>query len=373
MNIKLDITPISQWGLGLTDKKPLVIAGPCSAETEQQVIDTCERLAKQEHVNILRAGIWKPRTRPNSFEGVGSVGLKWLKEAGKRTGLPVTCEVANVKHVYEALRMGIDILWIGARTTVNPFSVQEIANALEGVDIPVMVKNPINPDLKLWIGALERLNRAGISKLAGIHRGFSNHGEKFYRNTPMWEIPIALMGAIPGMPVICDPSHISGRRDILQQVSQKSMDLNFHGLMIESHINPDRALSDAKQQIVPERTNELLGSLVLRTTKSDDAVFIHNLEDLRETINEFDHKIMDLLSQRMQVAEKIGEYKKANGITILQPNRWKHILETRMEEGEGLGLSNQFVRELYNAIHNESIHHQNTIMNATNKTTVNKV
>ena len=361
----LSITPLAQWEVVTELTTPLFISGPCSAETEEQVLETCIRLAKKPYVKVLRAGIWKPRTRPNSFEGIGSIGLKWLKEAGRQTGLPVMTEVANVKHVYEALRMGIDILWIGARTTVNPFAVQEIADALRGVDIPVMVKNPVNPDLELWIGAFERLNHAGITKIAAIHRGFSAYGKNKYRNRPQWEIPIELMRRIPDLPVICDPSHICGNRTLLQEVAQKAMDLNFGGLMIESHICPGKALSDAQQQIEPEIYHQLIENLTLRKTTSTDSVFLHNLEELREIINEFDDKILELIAQRMKIAEDIGHYKKANGITILQPNRWDEIIHTRSKHGKELGLSEEFVSALLNAIHKESIQHQATIMNAT--------
>lgn len=363
MEVKLNITPMEEWGFGFSRKEPLLISGPCSAETEEQVLETCRRLSKQK-VHLLRAGIWKPRTRPNSFEGIGSPALKWLKAASKETGIPVTCEVANTKHVFEALRMGVDVMWIGARTTVNPFAVQEIANALEGVDIPVIVKNPINPDLKLWIGALERLNKAGITKLAALHRGFSSYGKTRYRNTPLWEIPIELMRQIPELPVICDPSHICGRRDILQEVSQKAMDLNFDGIMLESHINPSKALSDAKQQVVPERYGEIVDSLVIRKTSTDDVMFQHNLEDLRESIDGKDKEVISLLAERMGIAEQIGDYKRENNITILQPSRWDELIRGRVEAGKEVGLSEQFMQDLYNAIHNESIRHQTKVMNA---------
>ncbi len=360
MNVQLDIAPLYTGEMSFT--RPVVVSGPCSAESEEQVLETCRRLAKYK-VDILRAGIWKPRTRPNCFEGIGSVGLKWLKQAGKETGLPVCVEVANVKHVYESLRMGIDILWIGARTTVNPFAVQEIADALRGVDIPVMVKNPVNPDLALWMGALERLNQAGITKLAGIHRGFSTYGKSKYRNNPQWEIPIELKRRIPDLPIICDPSHICGRRDILQDVAQKAMDLNFDGLMIESHINPSKALSDAKQQVVPERCGEIINSLVLRDQSKDDAVLLNTLEDLRTEIDQVDNEIIEIMGKRMKIAQEIGRVKKENGIQILQPTRWDHIIQHRSEQGEKHGLTGQFMTEVYNSIHTESIRHQTKVMN----------
>ncbi|MEL6650919.1 MAG: 3-deoxy-7-phosphoheptulonate synthase, partial [Bacteroidota bacterium] len=276
---------MKEWGLGLGDF--VVISGPCSAETPEQMMQSALGVAEHD-VHILRAGIWKPRTRPNSFEGVGSVGLKWLKDAGKETGLPVCAEVANVKHVYEALRAGVDIMWIGARTTVNPFAVQEIADALDGVDVPVMVKNPINPDLELWIGAMERLQKAGLNKIAAIHRGFSTYGKTKYRNQPQWEIPIELRRRHPELAIICDPSHISGKRELLFDVSQKALDLNFDGLMLESHITPDKALSDAKQQVTPARLGEILQNLVHRSPSSSDPSLRSQLEIYRDEIDQFD-------------------------------------------------------------------------------------
>ncbi len=364
MKPQLDITPLNEGSeLGL--KKPLLISGPCSAESEEQVMETARRLAKQGNIHLLRAGIWKPRTRPNCFEGIGSIGLKWLKQAGKEVGLPVTVEVANVKHVYEALRMGIDILWIGARTTVNPFAVQEIADALRGVDIPVFVKNPVNPDLPLWIGALERLNQAGIKRLGAIHRGFSTHGESKYRNNPHWEIPIELMRRHPELAMVCDPSHICGRRDLLQAVAQKAMDLNFDGLMLESHINPSKALSDAKQQVTPERYGEIINSLVMRRTATNDEVAQGSLEDLRATIDGIDREVIEVLAKRMLIASEIGQFKKANGITILQPKRWDAIIRERCNLGKIEGLTEEFMTDLYNAIHKESIRHQTAVMNNT--------
>ncbi len=360
MEIQLNITPLENWGIALG--KPVLIAGPCSAESEEQVMETCLRLKAQGNVHILRAGIWKPRTRPNSFEGIGSIGLQWIKEAGRATGLPVMVEVANVKHVYECLRTGIDILWIGARTTVNPFSVQEIADSLQGVDIPVIIKNPINPDLALWIGAFERFNKAGITKLAALHRGFSSHEKTKYRNRPQWEIPIELMRRLPELPVFCDPSHICGNRELLQSVAQKAMDLNFDGLMLESHINPSKALSDPEQQVVPERYGEIIRSLLIRQENSNNPVFIHSLEDLRDSIDGLDHEIVDLVARRMAISRKIGDYKKDNNITILQSNRWDEIIRNRTREGLEKGLSEEFMLQLLNALHTESIRHQTSVM-----------
>ena len=356
----MEIQPIESWGLGLST--PLVISGPCSAESPEQVMETAKGVA--EHgIGILRAGIWKPRTRPNSFEGVGTIGLKWLKAAGKETGLPVCTEVANVKHVYEALRAGIDIMWVGARTTANPFAVQEIADALEGVDVPVMVKNPVSPDLKLWIGAMERLHRAGITKMAAIHRGFSIYGHSKYRNQPHWEIPIELKRAYPELQVICDPSHICGRRDILMAVSQKAYDLNFDGLMIEAHPNPDKALSDAKQQVTPARLGEMLGELVRRDPKVHDTEELSRLESFREIIDDMDYKLIDTLAERMKVVREIGKYKKEKNLTIFQADRWNEIIQDRLGHGSPQGLSEDLLTEILQLVHKESIRHQTQVMN----------
>ncbi|MEL6255958.1 MAG: bifunctional 3-deoxy-7-phosphoheptulonate synthase/chorismate mutase type II [Bacteroidota bacterium] len=341
---KMDLIPMKEWGLGLGDT--MNISGPCSAETAEQVMETAQGVSKHE-VDVLRAGIWKPRTRPNSFEGVGSVGLKWLKDAGEATGKPVCTEVANVKHVYEALRTGIDILWVGARTTTNPFAVQEIADALEGVNIPVMVKNPVNPDLELWIGAMERLYKAGINKIAAIHRGFSTYGPSKYRNEPQWEIPIELRRRMPDLPIICDPSHISGKRELLQPVSQKALDLNFDGLMIESHPNPDKALSDARQQVTPVRLGEILESLVHRNPNSADPQLSNKLEMFRERIDEIDEQLIRMLADRMDVVKKIGQFKKDNNITILQTSRWNEIIQERLALSAPLGISNDIMVEIF--------------------------
>ncbi|HJX71318.1 MAG TPA: bifunctional 3-deoxy-7-phosphoheptulonate synthase/chorismate mutase type II [Bacteroidales bacterium] len=361
MGIDLNLEPFKFKGL--VSKRPLVIAGPCSAETEDQVVETARQL-KQMGIRIFRAGLWKPRTRPNAFEGVGKIGLPWLKRVKEELGMLTATEVANVKHVYEALKAGIDILWIGARTTANPFAVQEIADSLKDVDIPVMVKNPVNPDVELWIGALERLNNAGITKLAAIHRGFSMYSQTFYRNHPQWQIPIELKRRIPILPIITDPSHICGNRDLLFEISQKAMDLDFDGLIIETHINPDKAWSDAQQQITPQVLNELLKSLVLRKADVENAVLLSTLEDLRHEIDKFDDKLVKILEARMAVSRKIGEYKKKNNITILQTSRWDEILQKRIEEAEKLGLSEEFIVKLFRAIHEESINHQTKVMNA---------
>lgn len=360
----MDIIPIKDWGLGLDTSKPLIISGPCSAETEEQTVQTCLGVAKQG-AHILRAGIWKPRTRPGSFEGIGSVGLQWIKSASRLTGLPSVVEVANARHVYEALRNQIDILWIGARTTVNPFSVQEIADALKGVDIPVMIKNPINPDLKLWMGAFERFQKVGVNKLAAIHRGFSTYIKTDYRNKPEWEIPIELRRNMPGIEIICDPSHICGRRDTLLKVSQKAMDLNFNGLMIESHITPDTAWSDAAQQVTPDNLGVLLNSLVVRETNTENPVFNTQLDELRHSIDELDTELVDLLSKRMSVARQIGAYKKENNITILQMSRWNEVFDKRTKMVTDKELSVDFAKDLLQGIHNESIRQQTAVMNGT--------
>mgnify|MGYP000959952791 CR=1 FL=1 len=344
------------------NKRPLIISGPCSAETEQQVLDTALRLHKTGVVDVLRAGIWKPRTRPGSFEGIGTKGLPWLQKAKELTGMPLTVEVATGKQVEDALHFDIDILWIGARTTVNPFSVQEVADALRGVDVPVLIKNPINPDLELWTGAVERVAKAGIQNIGLIHRGFSSYGNTEYRNAPMWHLAIEMKRRNPGMMIINDPSHICGRRDILMDVAQTAIDLDFDGLMIESHIDPDKAWSDAKQQVTPERLAEMIGNIVWRKEDIPSEIFHADMEKMRQQINQLDDELMQVLSQRMKVAEKIGEYKKANGITILQTNRWNEILERAYAKGEKLGLSKEFVTKYFDAVHMESINHQNKIM-----------
>src|ERR1700748_206859 len=297
-------------------KRPLIISGPCSAETEEQTVETAVRLAKTGKVDILRAGIWKPRTRPGSFEGVGTKGLAWLQKAREATGIPVAVEVATAKQVEDALHFDVDVLWIGGRTTVNPFSVQDVADALRGVDVPVLIKNPINPDLELWIGAVERVAKAGIKQIGLIHRGFSSYGNTEYRNAPMWHLAIEMKRRNPGLMMINDPSHICGRRDILQDVAQKAIDLDYDGLMIESHIDPDNAWSDAKQQVTPEKLAEMLDNIVWRKEDVNSEEYHLALEKLRQQINHLDDELMQILSQRMKVSEKIAEYKKNNNITI---------------------------------------------------------
>lgn len=341
----------------------MIVSGPCSAETEEQTLETCRRVAATGKVDILRAGIWKPRTRPNHFEGIGSEGLKWMRKAKEETGLLVSVEVANFNHVFEALKAGIDILWIGARTTVNPFSVQEIANALEGTDATVFVKNPINPDIELWTGALERLNKAGITKLGMIHRGFAQHGSSIYRNEPKWQLAVEMKRRFPDIPMLCDPSHIAGNRELLKGISQQALDMNFEGLMIESHIDPDNAWSDKMQQVTPERLEEMLNELTVRRPSVPDAELNEQLANLRRQIDMVDDELLDLLGKRMKIAEDIGEVKKEKGVTILQTSRWEEIIEKASLNGSMRGLSKNFMIRYLNAIHQESIDHQNEIMN----------
>jgi chorismate mutase len=347
---------------GVSTERPLIMAGPCSAESEDQVMETARQL-KNHGIHIFRAGLWKPRTRPNAFEGVGKEGFPWLKRVKEELGMYTATEVANVKHVYDALKAGIDIIWLGARTTANPFAVQEIADSLKGVDLPVLVKNPINPDVELWIGAFERLNRAGITKLAAIHRGFSVYNKTLYRNNPQWEIPIELKRLIPELPIITDPSHICGSRELLFEISQRAMDLDFDGLIIETHCNPDQALSDAQQQLTPDNLNKLIGRLVLRSATIRNNVLLSTLEELRHEIDKFDDKLMEILEHRMAVARKIGEYKKQNNITILQTSRWDEILTNKIEQAAKKGLGEEFIIKVFRAIHEESINHQTRVMN----------
>jgi chorismate mutase len=348
--------------LGLELNSPLIIAGPCSAESEEQVLITARQIASLNKVNIFRAGIWKPRTRPGNFEGVGSKGMEWLKKVKTETGLPVATEVANVKHVYEALKWGIDFLWLGARTTANPFSVQEIADALKGVNVPVLIKNPINADLELWLGAIERIQKAGITNIAVIHRGFSSYDKSQYRNKPMWEIPIELKRRMPDLPMICDPSHICGNTQLLFNVSQTAMDLDYQGLMIETHCNPAVALSDAKQQITPAELKKLLDKLVIRIPSVEDKRFLSTLEDLRDKIDEIDNQLIAILAKRMEIVRDIGRYKKQNGITILQNLRWNEIVQNRTKQGVEKQLTAEFVMKIFENIHQESIYHQKQIM-----------
>jgi chorismate mutase len=361
MVVKIENSLIGEWEE--YRERPFLISGPCSAESEEQVMATARELAALNKVSIYRAGIWKPRTRPNSFEGVGVTGLKWLKMVKQETGLLVGTEVANEKHVYEALKYGVDMLWIGARTSVNPFTVQEIADALKGTDVIVFVKNPVNPDIELWVGAIERIAKAGIKKLGAIHRGFSSYVKTQYRNQPNWQIPIELRRRIPDLPIICDPSHISGAREYLYEISQKAMDLNFDGLMLESHINPDVALSDASQQVTPNELKELLSRLILRNVSPTDPRLLDVLGELRQQIDIYDDHLLDLLEQRMKVSETIGRYKKENNITILQSVRWDEIVKKAMAKGLAKGLSAELIDSMFKAIHQESINRQMRVMN----------
>lgn len=342
-------------------KQPYIIAGPCSAETEDQVMETARLLKNIGKVDLFRAGVWKPRTRPNSFEGNGEKSLPWLKRVKEETGFKVAVEIANAKHAESALKAGIDVLWIGARTTVNPFSVQEIADFLTGVDVPVMIKNPVNPDLNLWIGAIERIMKSGITNIKAIHRGFSTYSKQ-YRNSPDWEIPINLKLTFPELPVLCDPSHITGDRKAILKVAQKAIDLDFDGLMIETHPKPEQAWSDAAQQVTPQKLSELLDELKVRNSISSRAEHSNaRLESYRKEIDELDLDLMRLLASRMEIVKHIGEVKHKNAITAFQLSRWKEIITSRKQEAEKLGLSSSFVHDLLNTIHQESLRIQGEI------------
>ena len=341
-------------------KKPWVIAGPCSAESQEQLLVTAKAI--QSDTDLFRAGVWKPRTRPNSFEGIGEKALEWLQVVKQETDLLVATEVANAQHVEKCLQAGIDVLWLGARTTVNPFYVQEIAEALKGVDMPIMVKNPLHPELSLWIGALERLNKVGINQLTAIHRGFFTLEKSAFRNEPKWEIPIRLKKKCPELPIICDPSHISGNRTMIQEVAQTALDLNMSGLMVETHVSPQTALSDAEQQITPKQLSNLISSLVLRETSAEDKNFNVQLKKLRESIDEVDMKLLQVMGDRTKLVQEIGRFKKENSVTILQIERWFEILKTRQEMGVSCNLENQMVSELFELIHKHSILTQTDIM-----------
>ncbi len=343
---------------GIEPKRPIIIAGPCSAETEEQVMQTATELANRG-IRIFRAGIWKPRTKPGGFEGVGEPGLAWLQRVKQETGMYVTTEVATAKHVEAALNAGMDMLWIGARTCANPFAMQEIADALAGVDIPVLVKNPVNPDLELWIGGMERLNNAGVKRMAAIHRGFSSYDKKIYRNLPQWHIPIELRRRIPNLPIFCDPSHIGGKRELIASLSQQAMDLGFDGLIVESHCNPDCAWSDAAQQVTPDVLAYILNLLVIRKEKQST----ENLNELRTQIDECDNNIIEILAKRMRICREIGTFKKEHAMTILQTGRYNEILEKRGAQGELCGMSADFMRTIFEAIHGESVRQQMEIIN----------
>ena len=335
---------------GLEANRPIVIAGPCSAESREQVMQTATELA-EKGIKIFRAGIWKPRTKPGGFEGIGAVGLPWLKEVKEKTGMMVATEVATPAHVLEAIKAGIDLLWIGARTAANPFAMQELADALKGVDIPILLKNPVNPDLELWIGGLERLYNAGLTNLGVIHRGFSSYDKKIYRNAPLWHIPIELKRRYPEITIICDPSHIGGARELVAPIAQQAMDLNFDGLIIESHCNPDCALSDAKQQLTPAVLDYTLNMLVIR----DNVQTTENLSVLRKQIDELDEQLLTLLAKRMRISQEIGTYKVEHNMPVLQSGRYDQLLKSRQDMGSKLNLSGEFVDSIVKAIHEESV------------------
>lgn len=343
---------------GIEAKRPLVIAGPCSAESEEQVMTTGRALAANG-IKIFRAGIWKPRTKPGGFEGVGVIGLPWLKKLKEETGMYTSVEVATKAHVDAALAFGVDLLWIGARTTANPFAMQEIADALKGHDVPVLIKNPVNPDVELWIGGIERIYGAGIRRIGVIHRGFSSAEKNIYRNMPQWHLPIELRRRYPNLPIICDPSHIGGRRDLVQPLSQQAMDLGFDGLIIESHCNPDAAWSDAKQQVTPDVLDEIISSLVIR----DVAQTTESLSDLRQQIDAIDEQILQILAKRMRISGEIALYKKTNGLQVLQAGRYDEILTKRSQQGVEMGMSEEFVKEVFESIHAESVRKQLQIVN----------
>lgn len=357
----LDIIPLYEWGM-FKEPRPSVVAGPCSAETEEQVMETAKGL-KELGINVFRAGIWKPRTHPGCFEGIGNEGLKWFQRVKKEYGLKVSTEVASERHVYECLKHGVDLLWLGARTTANPFLVQEIADALEGADVPVLVKNPVNADLDLWIGALERLNRAGVKKLGVIYRGFSTFDKIKYRNDPQWQIAIELRSRYPELPFFVDPSHMGGSREYVQEISQRSLDLGFEGLMIESHCNPSAAWSDAKQQLVPEDLRDLLyNKLTVRDDDSDSPEWKENIDQLRAKIDVIDENLLYALGSRMKISRQIGEYKRDNNIAIIQASRWDILLGKVVEKGKEYGLTEKFLNDVFNAIHEASVEIQNEII-----------
>jgi chorismate mutase len=365
LKLELDIIPLESWFPGY--QKPLLIAGPCSAENREQMLATAGQISAFYPNCIFRAGIWKPRTRPNTFEGIGDIGLEWMMEVKRETGLLTSTEVANAEHVEKCLKAGIDILWIGARTTVNPFSVQEIADVLKGTDIPVFVKNPINPDAQLWAGALERVNNAGIKKLVAIHRGFHTFDNGPFRNSPKWELAIELKTACPSLPMICDPSHISGSPELIPYIAQKAMDLDMDGLMIETHIDPSSALSDAKQQIKPYQLKEIIDEINIRSSSIDDLEFQNKLDELRDLIHKLDNDLLEIMAKRMSVSSQIGEYKRDNNVTILQVAHWKKLVEESLNTGLILGLPNEFIKGLYQLIHDESIRRQTEVMNMKKK------
>ncbi|MCF8388679.1 MAG: bifunctional 3-deoxy-7-phosphoheptulonate synthase/chorismate mutase type II [Bacteroidales bacterium] len=356
----MEIQKLTKWFD--TDGLPLIISGPCSAESEEQVLSTAKELSKYKEIKVFRSGIWKPRTRPNYFEGVGEPGLKWLKEVKEQYGFKTTVEVAKPHHVELCLDHDVDILWLGARTVVNPFSVQEITDVLRGVDIPVMVKNPVNPDLKLWLGAIERVNKVGINRIIAVHRGFYSLSKSLFRNPPMWEIPIELKRLVPGLPVISDPSHICGNRNMLYQISQKALDLEMDGLMIESHIDPISALTDSEQQITPYELGKIFDKLVIRRETTTNASH-DKLQEMREKIDRLDEEMLQTLARRLEIVKEIGDFKKQKNLTILQIKRWSYVFEDRLEKGVELGIERDFLNKMLEILHDESIRIQTDIMN----------
>ena len=348
------IAPLQSWID--TGGRPLVIAGPCSAESERQLIETARRLRQDNRIKVFRAGLWKPRTRPDSFEGLGAKALPWLRRVKEETGLLTATEVAEPEHIRLALEYGVDILWIGARTVVSPFIIAKLAEALQGVDIPVMIKNPVHPDVHLWLGAIERFQKAGIRKLAAVHRGFYFFHKSPFRNAPMWEIPIALKSELPSIPIICDPSHISGQRALIGDISQKALDLEMEGLMIESHLHPEKALSDSQQQLTPEALFHLLDQLQIR--QKSNRIANNKLEELRAEIDKIDAELLHVLARRMEIIDQIGLYKKHNNITILQLKRWRNIIAERLQMGTEYGLYDEFLHKLLQIVHEESIRRQ---------------
>ncbi len=360
MTLKLDINPIKTWLPKLDN--PLLISGPCSLETEKQALDTAKLLAKDKRVFVYRGGVWKPRTRPGSFEGIGSIGLKWLQMVRQETGLPVGTEVANAQHTEEALKAGLDVIWIGARSTASPFVVQEIADVVKGSNVVVMVKNPVNPDVQLWMGAIERIYQAGIKNIVAIHRGFTPFSETKYRNYPNWQTVIELRQLLPNLPIICDPSHIAGKREFLYEISQKAFDMGMEGLMLESHIDPSCALSDAAQQLTPADLAKLLDRLVIRHENANNPDFESQLDVLRNRIDAIDTELLETLSSRVDIVKKIGQYKKDNNVTALQINRWTKLMEDRVNIGKKLELNENFVKTLFQLIHEDSVRMQTEIM-----------
>jgi chorismate mutase len=363
MKANLDVLPLNNWVE--TNGKPLIIAGPCSAESEEQVLETARGIAQNGYAHVLRAGVWKPRTRPGSFEGKGEEALPWLQKAKAETGLKTAVEVATPQHVELALKYGVDILWIGARTTVNPFNVQDLADSLKGVDVPVLIKNPVNPDLALWVGAFERIAGAGINKMGAIHRGFSNAQETKYRNSPMWQLAVEFKTLFPQIPMIGDPSHMAGKRAYLAELTQRAMDLNYDGLIIESHRNPDEAWSDASQQLTPDALGEMLKNIEVRkATYGTD--FQDQLDNLRGRLDNLDRELLEVLASRMSVVEQLGEYKRDNNVAVLQLDRWKQVHNSRADWAKSLNLYPEVVEELFKLIHMESIRKQTEVMNQQN-------